>query len=88
MFKLFVVLSIPFSIDMFSCYLALRRNKNKKGASGFPIITMFLYGIFVFSSSYPSNVFFKILLFIFMFLLHAILLFAIPYLHRQICRLG
>ncbi len=79
--RLLIGLLLPFSIDLFSCYLALQRNRNKKGASGFPLITMFLYGLLVFN--YRSGIYFKLLLFALTFLVHWVLLYLIPSLHSQ-----
>jgi ABC-type Co2+ transport system permease subunit len=81
MFKLFVVFLLPFSIDLFFCYLDLKRNYNNKGASGVPIVTLFLYVIIILN--YPSTILSKIILLSIAFLLHWMLLFAIPTFHRQ-----
>lgn len=32
-------------IDLFTCYLNLKYNRKKSGASGFPVVTLFLYVI-------------------------------------------
>ncbi len=79
--KLLIVLLLPLFIDLFSCYLSLQRNYNKKGASGFPLITMFLYGLIVFYS--PLGIYFKLLFFALTFLVHWLLLDLIPSLHSQ-----
>jgi hypothetical protein len=78
---LLIGLLLPFSIDVFSCYLALQRNRNQKGASGFPIITIFLYGAFIFN--YRAAIYIRVLLFVGSCLVHWALLFGIPSLHSR-----
>lgn len=81
MYRILIVLLLPFSIDLFSCYLALQRNRHKKGASGFPLITIFLYGLIIFN--YRSGIYFKLLLLALTSLVHWVLLYLIPSLHSQ-----
>jgi hypothetical protein len=64
-------------IDFFTCYLELRRNKHGSGASGFPVITLLLYGLLIFYS--PLEGFYqKLLAFLVAVVVHTLLVFVIP----------
>ncbi len=82
--KLLVTLLVPFSIDILSLYLSLKRNRRGRGASGFPIVTLFLYGLFIFHASYPSGIYMKALFFLLAFLTHVVFVFIIPMIDRQL----
>ena len=75
--RFLVVLIIPFGIDVFFCVLSARRALRKNGASGVPIVTLFLYGYLIFTSSSLS---YSVMaaLFIIAVCVHLILLFVIP----------
>ncbi len=34
-------------IDFFNCYLTIKRHRKKSGASGLPVITLFIYALFI-----------------------------------------
>jgi hypothetical protein len=79
--KLAIVLSLPFCLDLFSCYLTIRRNHNKKGSSGIPRINLPLYWLIIFYA--PFNIYIKALLFALTFLLHVTIVNFIPDLDRK-----
>ena len=83
MSKLLIILIFPLSIDVLSLYLSLKKNRRGRGASGFPIITLFIYGLLIFHASYPSNISIKVLLCLLTFLIHITLVFVIPLIDRQ-----
>ena len=76
--KILVLLIAPLSIDIFNLFLALRRNRRRKGASPVPIIALFLSGYLIFNPSVEIGIGFKILLFIATIFIHIMLVFIIP----------
>jgi hypothetical protein len=77
MIKLLIVLCIPLAIDLFTCYLELKRNKRGSGASGLPIVTLFLYGLIIIYSPF-ANFYQKILTFILAIIIHILIVVVIP----------
>jgi hypothetical protein len=83
--RLLLSFCFPGAIDLLSCYLAVKRNHGGRGASGFPLVTLFLYGILV--SQAEADWPLKALFFALALFIHVTLLFLIPYLDsRYFCK--
>ena len=78
-YRLLIVLCIPLALDLFNCYLELKRNRRVKGASGLPLIPLFMSAVFIFNS--PLEHFYqKLLLLILAVMVHTLVAIIIPYL--------
>ncbi len=65
------------AIDIISCFLFLKITITGKGSSGIPIITLFLYWIYV-ELQPEYNILCKIYIFGLLFLFHIIVQYIIP----------
>jgi heme A synthase len=79
---LFVSLIFPLLIDIWFCWLELRRNRKGKGASSVPFLTLIVYFVLIGISN--VNLWEKIILAVVCLFIHISLLFIIPILDSKI----
>ena len=81
--KLLVIFSLPLLIDLFTCFLAIRRNHKGSGPSGLPGVTLVLYGLIILNLN-AVNLFEKVYLFGGVAGVHFLLVFVIPTMDRHL----
>lgn len=82
-----MLVTIGVLVDLFSCFLLVRRNKTGIGPSGLPMVTLIVFYLLpllvtkrsVFTSSYWLDC--LVLLFF-----HAFVVFGIPVFHRKVSK--
>ena len=80
--KMLIGFSFPLLIDFFTCFLSLRRIQKGTGPSGLPVVTLFIYGIFIFNAKF-LDLYVRILVFFLCILVHVFIVFLIPYIFRM-----